>query len=787
MNPYQDKVNLQPLVRNHHIDSFLYLKPFTMLGQFSPAVSPTPPWSPAHQLQPFRFRSRTEPIDWRRLSALDVNRVVQELDVSVLQDFIMTVTFCAVDGERCPNCRGPADPSLIKLLRMSQLSTEYLLHCQDFLSAQLSGLEERLKGALSLVQRGEEQRAELEKNLQEAKLENRRRKKLISTQQLLLQASANNYHKCQFCEKSFVNYSYLQAHVQRRHPEVTDAERQKKRKVEQMEDGIEELKERLRVTQLQLQAERETDSLRRQHEHEEQQRREQSVLERWKEEEKRKFQQEIGELRQLFLQESKDMASKSSSIEAKLLVLQNKEVGLFNNVSLQEEIDPEKEMRENRERELKEIMARKKSEWKNKYQEAQNRHQQKQEELKRENSRLLEALSVEKNSGSSLKKLQQQVVALSSQLSQKDRLIKSLEDKIKKRSVIPVSVPLVSQNVQDSPEELEEEGESLDDSDEPQWKVLKLHKGKPELMTESRPILEESLEEKLENMGLRKGTKGISKQTFKSLSVLLTGQRQQRYRQQPDLQKHRDNLVHEVTRRVKSLQKSQGQLTPSTSKQRGKRNSTPVKEKRLRSSEGSKPSIQKAKRLQPKTLIPTPSPRSNAPPQIQTPKTQQKKNSTPPFSSDENETVENSAFVTSSRAKPSTSVRLVQSGSLINPTAEPDWTDSEPSEAADTPKLHKTPNPHGSVVQTLTRSLERQLSTPVKKPVGGTRVLPPSSPSPRPAIVKQRALSDEDSDFELSSIEELTANRARVRKSSEVGGTSGTSAWSSAASKPGAW
>ncbi len=46
----------------------------------------------------------------------------------------------------------------------------------------------------------------------------------------------------------------------------------------------------------------------------------------------------------------------------------------------------------------------------------------------------------------------------------------------------------------------------------------------------------------------------------------------------------------------------------------------------------------------------------------------------------------------------------------------------------------------GSVVQTLTRSLERQLSTPIKKPVGGTRVMPPSSPSPRPAIVKQRAV-----------------------------------------------
>lgn len=44
----------------------------------------------------------------------------------------------------------------------------------------------------------------------------------------------------------------------------------------------------------------------------------------------------------------------------------------------------------------------------------------------------------------------------------------------------------------------------LDDSDEPEWKVQKSHKGKPELMRESRPILEKSLEEKLENMGLRK-------------------------------------------------------------------------------------------------------------------------------------------------------------------------------------------------------------------------------------------------------------------------------------------
>lgn len=168
-----------------------------MLGQFSPgsAFATTTSWNPAHQLQSFHFRSRTEPVDWRRLAALDVDRVAREMDIGVLQDFIMAVTFCAVEGERCPNCCGPADPSLIKLVRMSQLSTEYLLHCQDYLSRQLSGLEERLQGALSRAQQEEKQRVELEKQMQEIKLELRRRKKMVATQQQLLQASANNYHK----------------------------------------------------------------------------------------------------------------------------------------------------------------------------------------------------------------------------------------------------------------------------------------------------------------------------------------------------------------------------------------------------------------------------------------------------------------------------------------------------------------------------------------------------------------------------------------------------------------
>lgn len=39
-------------------------------------------------------------MDWRRLSALDVDHVAREMDVVVLQEYISAVTFCDVTGNR---------------------------------------------------------------------------------------------------------------------------------------------------------------------------------------------------------------------------------------------------------------------------------------------------------------------------------------------------------------------------------------------------------------------------------------------------------------------------------------------------------------------------------------------------------------------------------------------------------------------------------------------------------------------------------------------------------------
>ncbi|XP_066520884.1 cilium assembly protein DZIP1L [Hoplias malabaricus] len=735
--------------------------------QFSPteplSTSVTPlSWNAAPLPQPFHFRSRTETVDWRRMASLDVDRVTREMDISVLQQFITAVTFCNVDGERCPHCRGPIDMALLKVLRMSQLSTEYLLHCQDYLSAQVSALEERLQGALSQSQRGVEEQARLEKELQEVKLECRRRKKMIATQQLLLQTSANNYHKCQFCEKSFVNYSYLQSHMQRRHPEITDAERQKKRQVEQMEDGIEELKEKLRLTHIRLAAEKEADAQQRQQELEVQRRREaaeREAIERWKEEERRKFQQEIGELRQLFVQEFREIANKSCSIETKLQHLESRGVNVSN---IRDEDEYENERRQAME--LKQQMAQKDREWRKRLKEVQNLHQQEKEEL-------------QSDSSTTLHSLKQQLLSLSSQLRHKDKLIHSQDQKIKKLSARPLSVnyseppPDNTQTFYEyvgKDDDEEEDEESIQDYVAVQSKVVESVRKSPELVKDVRPMLEETLDKRLEKMGLRKGTKGISKQTLKSLSSQLSAQRQKRTRSQSDLHNLRESLLQELNRRVRQQQKNRTKSAPNIYIQQWKNNHSPSVERSPKDKQSSSKHSQKTSTHQP----PTPAPRSRT--HAHTPQIQQKKTSTPPFSS-EDESAKARAYITTSRSKPSTSTHLTPTSQQHKLNRKLDFSDTSESEGSDTQDIQQG---HGSIVQTLTRSLEKQLSSPISKPAGGLLVS-----SSRPSIVKQQAVSEDESDLDLSSLEELTALPSGALKSSDVGVTSGTSVWSSAASR----
>ncbi|GFR94781.1 zinc finger protein DZIP1 [Elysia marginata] len=145
----------------------------------------------------FSFRKRVERVDWRRIASVDVDTIARTLDFTTLQDNIMNLTFCNLESEM--DIRS-IDPNFVKLFKLAQLTIEYLLET------------EKVKTELETLQ----------KEMVEVKKESHKRKKLLIAQQQLMYAGNESYNKCPFCTKAFLNNSYLQSHIIRRHSAGTN-------------------------------------------------------------------------------------------------------------------------------------------------------------------------------------------------------------------------------------------------------------------------------------------------------------------------------------------------------------------------------------------------------------------------------------------------------------------------------------------------------------------------------------------------------------------------------------
>ncbi|XP_052542423.1 cilium assembly protein DZIP1L isoform X2 [Tympanuchus pallidicinctus] len=351
----------------------------------------------------FCFQPRCLAMDRHRLSAVDVERVAREGDVAVLQEHISNITFCNMDAERCPHCRQPADPVLLTVLRLAQLSIEYLLHCQQHLADSLAVHAQHLQDARAQLAHAQGLASEQATRLRGEKEESRRWKKLVATQ-LLLQARPSGYYK--------------------------EEKRAHQREVEERRD-----------------------------------------FERWKEEERMKLHMEMDGLRQRFFTELQDAASRSSAMEGKLEELQAKAAVVSNLGTLQ---DDDSEL-----------------------------------EMTAVQTKLLSA---------NKPKVTQQVT----------------------RAVV-------------SEESLE--GNTADDAQSGKKWLLEALWRKPNLLKKFRHILEETLEERLESMGISRAAKGISSQTYQHLQAVLRLQQLQKAKNSPGLLHLRDELIQMVMKRVKQLKK----------------------------------------------------------------------------------------------------------------------------------------------------------------------------------------------------------------------------------------
>ncbi|NWY03819.1 DZIP1 protein, partial [Nothoprocta ornata] len=759
-------------------------QPFTERAYY-PATATASASAPA-PFPAFQFRARHESPEWRRLSAVDVGRVCREGDVATLQEHLGHVTFCSAERERCPHCQGPADPLLLKLLRLAQLCTEYLLHSQDYLSGQLGGLEEALQAAHAQRDQLRHELARAAQDLKALKEECRRRKKMISTQQMMLEARAS-YHQCQFCEKAFMNYSFLQSHMQRRHPEESQVEQKKSAKTDKLQEEINKLKEQLEFTKSQLEAEQHANMVKFSKECEQQKSKEEEILQsfhKWKEEEKEKLADEIEKVKEMFMKELKELSSRNSTLEDQLLLLQKSNMQLKSNLGTlkdSQEFIEEKPQNPQDYHSVVKLLEKQEGKWTSRIQALHQEHEAEKNLLLSQIEKLKSSVREDLNKSNTFYK--RRIEELGQRLQEQNDLIITQKKQIKElsaRSVASIKPYDANTNVQplvesksslavmheqaplvhmlEPIEELSEEEKEIEKGDHKTGRsnqhLINALKTDPSLTKELRVVLEQALEEKLESLGIKAGVRGIPNERLNRILHAIESAREHKQKQEPDIQRIREHLERQVSFRIEEKSSSCNRFVscphlPSEDKQ---------KFNQLRTSSSAIP--QKTVK-RPSTAVRPAGPRAAVTENTSTPKKlfgdevsrRTSSITTPPFSSEEDVDDDDikQAYISPEllQKQSKTSSNNV---SAFRAPGKSDMDGAEESEMEEAETPAKTSK--GTVIQKITEQVGKSLSNHgnKNKPAGGVNVAQ--------AFIKKEEVQElkftevDEDDWDISSVED---------------------------------
>ncbi|XP_024611060.1 zinc finger protein DZIP1 isoform X2 [Neophocaena asiaeorientalis asiaeorientalis] len=765
------------------------------------AMACGPPSAASGPLPFFQFRPRLENVDWRRLSAIDVDKVAGAVDVLTLQENIMNITFCKLEDEKCPHCQSGVDPVLLKLIRLAQLTIEYLLHSQEFLTSQLHNLEERLR--LSLAE-CEQSKKLLTKQAGEIKLlkeECKRRKKLISTQQLMIEAKAS-YYQCRFCDKAFMNQAFLQSHIQRRHPEDSHLEYKTRAQTDKLQNEIDMLKEQLQLTRSQLEAAQHVHVVRFSKEYEMQKTKEEEFLklfDRWKEEEKEKLADEMEKVKEMFMKEFKELTSKNSALEYQLSEIQKSNMQIKCNIGTLKDAHELKEERPQHPQDFQNVMQlldSQESKWTARVQALHQEHKKEKSRLLSHIEKLRTSMIDDLNASNVFYK--KRIEELGQRLQEQKELIITQRQQIKEFTSKPLNSvseprgnPLTWQTFESKPttptvpmnapapqtldakssltmaheqafsshilepiEELSEEEKGKENEQKLNNKIhlRKTLKNNPSLTKEIKTVLEQSLVEKLETLGISADIRGIPSDHLNRVLRTIESARHERERQIPNIQQIREFLEHQVSRKTEERtllstdRYSASQVDTLSTGEIPKAVHLPLKSRQLVRQKPvftDRTSVPKVK----KKITEDHFPRKSS------------TVATPPFSSEEELDDEDllQACVSPDLLPVLSSKSNKSSLGRNTVKSDTDWTEgSEIEDSAISPK------PTGTSIKTLTGKVEKTVSDhrSVNKPVGGLNVAE--------AFIKKSQKEDlkcadvDDNDWDISSLEEEKSLGKRI-------------------------
>ncbi|XP_032352658.1 zinc finger protein DZIP1 isoform X4 [Camelus ferus] len=728
------------------------------------AMACAPPSAASGPLPFFQFRPRLESVDWRRLSAIDVDKVAGAVDVLTLQENIVNITFCKLEDEKCPHCQSGVDPVLLKLIRLAQLTIEYLLHSQEFLTSQLHNLEERLLLSLADCEQSKQLLSKQAGQIKLLKEECKRRKKMISTQQLMMEAKAS-YYQCHLCDKAFTNQAFLQSHIQRRHPEESHlAEYKKRAQTDKLQNEIDMLKEQLQLTKSQLEAAQHAHAVRFSKEYEMQKTKEEEFLklfDRWKEEEKEKLVDEMEKVKEMFMKEFKELTSKNSALEYQLSEIQKSNMQIKSNIGTLKDAHEFKEERPQCPQDFQNVMQlldSQESKWTARVQALHQEHKKEKSRLLSHIEKLRTSMIDDLNASNVFYK--KRIEELGQRLQEQNELIITQRQQIKEFTSKPlnsVSEPKVSAP---APQTLDAKSSlTVAHGRDNEQKLNNTHlrkalRNNPSLTKEVRTVLEQSLVEKLETLGINADIRGIPSDRLNRVLRTVESARHEREKQIPNIQQIRKFLEHQVSCKIEERtlltadRYNASQVDTLSTGEIPKAVHLPPKSRQLirqRPVFTDKTSVPKVK----KNIMEDHFPRKSS------------TIATPPFSSEEE--LDDDDLI---RAYASPDLLPVQSSksnksSLGKSTtkSDTDWTEGSEIEDSDI-----SPKPTGTSIKTLTGKVEKTVSNHknVNKPVGGINVAE--------AFLKKELKEDlkcadvDDDDWDISSLEEEKSLGRRIER-----------------------
>lgn len=590
---------------------------------------------------------------------------------------------------------------------------------------------------------------------------------MISTQQMMIDAKAS-YYQCHFCDKAFMNQAFLQSHIQRRHPEDSHLAYKKKAQTDKLQNEIDMLKEQLQLTKSQLEAAQHAHAVRSSKEYEMQKTKEEEFLklvDRWKEEEKEKLLDEMEKVKEMFMKEFKELTSKNSALEYQLSEIQKSNMQIKSNIGTLKGARELKEERPQYPQDFQNVMQlldSQESKWTARVQALHQEHKKEKGQLLSHIEKLRTSMIDDLNASNVFYK--KRIEELGQKLQEQNELIITQRQQIKEFTSKPLNSviepkgnpstwqifeskstgPAVPMNAP-APQTLDAKssltvahGRENEQKLSNKINLSKALKNNPSLTKEIRTVLEQSLVEKLETLGINADIRGIPSDHFNRVLRTVESARHDRERQIPNIQQVREFLERQVSCKIKERtdRYSASQVDTPSSGEIPKAIQLPPKSRQLvrqRAVFTDRTSVPKIK----KNIIEDHFPRKSS------------TITTSPFSSEEE--LEDEDFIQAYTSPDLLPVQSKGKSGFGRKTvkSDTDWTEGSEIEDSDI-----SPKPTGTSIKTLTEKVEKTVSNHrnVNKPVGGINIAE--------AFLKRELKEDlkcadvDDDDWDISSLEE---------------------------------